>query len=472
MKTNRRNPSLNRRRFLTSTTSVTLATLVPRYVLGGAASPPPSERLNVAIIGTGGQGITNLKELLRHPDVNVTAMCDVAEFWDNTHLYYRHHGGRGPARQALAEHLLQNPEPGRHEASIHLDFRLMLERAHRDIDAVLIAAPNHIHAVAAMAAMRSGKGVFCEKPLTHSIYEAREIARAARETGVATQMGNQGHSTPDIRRAVEWIRDGAIGPVRAVHAWLGAPNKPMPAERPTETPPLPEGLHWDLWLGPAKERPFHPAYAPQAFHYWWDFGSGTLGNFGCHTLDTAVWALDLEYPTFVEASSTPLSTETTPAAATYRYHFPARLHQPPLDLFWYDGGLRPPRPDWFEPDRELPLGGGSLIIGDEGAVLSEVWSGSPRIISRNRSRHYQPPAPSIPRSKGHHRDWIDACKGGPPPSANFEYGARLTEIVLLGGVALRTGQTLYWDGPNMRAPGSPEAEPLIHGHFRKGWDLS
>jgi predicted dehydrogenase len=427
--------------------------------------------LNIAIIGTGGQGITNLKELLRHPDVNITALCDVAEFWDNSHLYYRHHGGRGPARQALAEYLQENPDSGRRAASLHVDYRLMLEHAHRDIDAVLIAAPNHIHAVAALAAMRAGKGVYCEKPLTHTIAEARILARVARETGVATQMGNQGHSTDDIRRAVEWIRAGAIGPVHTVHAWLGGPNKPMPATRPTETPPVPDGLHWDLWLGPARERPFHPVYAPQAFHYWWDFGSGTLGNFGCHTLDTAVWALDLHSPTFIEASSTTLSTETTPAAALYRYRFPAQSQHPPIDLFWYDGGLQPPRPDWFEADQELPSNGGSLIIGDHGAILSGVWSGSPRIIPREKKRDAPSPSPSIPRSRGHHRDWIDACKGGPPPSANFEYGARLTEIVLLGGVALRSEETLYWDGPNMRPIGSAKAESLIHGHHRPGWEL-
>jgi predicted dehydrogenase len=468
--TNEMKGSSNRRRFLATVATLTTASLVPRSLIGGA-SPPPSERLNVAIIGTGGQGVTLLKEFLKQPDVNITAICDVAEFWDNTHLYYQHHGGRGPARQALAEHQQQNASSAQHDPAVYVDYRVMLDRAHRDIDAVIIAAPNHIHAVAAMAAMRAGKGVYCEKPLTRSIYEARELARVARETGVATQMGNQGHSTDDIRRAVEWIRDGAIGPVRTVHAWLGTPNKPMPETQPAETPPVPEGLHWDLWLGPAKSRPFHPVYAPQAFHYWWDFGSGTLGNFGCHALDTAVWALDLEYPTFVEASSTPLSQETTPAAATYRYRFPARNAQPPVDLFWYDGGLQPPRPDCLEPDRDLPKGGGSLIIGDKGALLSGIWSGSPRIIPQPTMRNYQQPPPTIPRSRGHYRDWIDACKGGPPASASFEYGARLTEIVLLGGVALRMGETLYWDGPRMTAPGSPEADPIIRGHFREGWEL-
>jgi len=427
--------------------------------------------MNVAIIGTGGQGITNLKELLKYPDVNITAICDVAEFWDNSHLYYRHNGGRGPAKEVIAEHNRQNPNARRPGCQVYVDYRTMLERANKDIDAVLVATPNQVHAVASLAAIQAGKGVYCEKPLTHSIYEARQLARAARQAGVATQMGNQGHSTEDIRQAVEWIRAGAIGKVREVHAWQGGPNRSMPATRPTETPPVPEGLSWDLWLGPAKTRPFHPAYAPLTFHYWWDFGSGTLGNYGCHTLDTAVWSLDLEFPTMVEASSTALSEETTPAAAMYRYVFPRRGNQPPVDVFWYDGGLRPPRPPFLEPDRELPPAGGSLIVGEEAAILSGVWSGSPRIIPEEKMRRYQPPSPSIPRSQGHHRDWITACKGGPPASSNFDYAARLTEIVLLGVVALRAGTTIYWNGPEMKAANAPEADPLVRGYFRKGWEI-
>ena len=464
-------PALSRRRFLGATATLAVLNVVPRRVLGGPGQTPPSDRLNVAIIGTGGQGITNLKELLKHSDVNVSAICDVAEFWDSSHLYYRHHGGRGPAKAVIAERQRQNADRGQHHCSVHVDYRVMLERASQDIDAVLVAAPNHLHAVASLAAMRAGKGVYCEKPLTHSIYEARQLARVAREAGVATQMGNQGHSTEDIRRAVEWIHDGAVGKVREVHAWHGGPNRAMPAERPAETPPVPDGLSWDLWLGPAKARPYHPAYAPLVFHYWWDFGSGTLGNFGCHTLDTAVWALDLKDPVFVEASSTALSEETTPLAATCHYVFPARGDRPPVELFWYDGGLRPPRPACLEPDEELPADGGSLIVGDAGAVLSGVWSASPRLIPDERMRQYQPPPPTIPRSRGHHRDWIEACKGGPPASANFAYGARLTEIVLLGVVALRTGKTLHWNGAEMKATNAPEAEPFIRGYFRKGWEI-
>ncbi len=462
---------LNRRQFIAKSAVLSVAGLVPRHVLGGSNHIPPSDQLNVPVIGTGGQGITNIKTLLTHRDVKITAICDPAQFWDNSDLYYRHNGGRGPAMEVIEEHYRRNESEAHHGCKVYLDFRTMLEESGRDIDGVLVAAPNHIHAVASMAAIREGKGVYCEKPLTHSVYEARKIAQAAREAKVATQLGNQGHSTDDIRRAVEWVRDGAIGDIREVYAWAGENRIPLFTERPKETSPVPEGLNWDLWLGPAPERPYHPAYAPLIWHYWWDFGNGKLGNFGCHTLDTAVWALNLEHPTLIEASSTPLSKETTPIASTCHYKFPARGNQPPVDLLWYDGGIRPPRPDCLEPQRNLPPNGGSLLVGDQGAILSGIWSGSPRIIPEKKMRDYRQPPATIPRSKGHHRDWIDACKGGPPASSNFDYGARLTEIVLLGGVAIRTATTLRWDGPNMKATNAPQVEPVIHGHFRKGWEI-
>ena len=467
----RKRQNLSRRRFMATSSALAAASIVPRYVLGGPGHVPPSEQLNVAVIGTGGQGITNIKQLLKHRDVKITAICDVAQFWDNSKLYYRHNGGRGPALEVIEEHHRQSGSQGHHGCSVYVDFRVMLEKAHRDIDAVVVATPNHVHAVASMAAIRAHKGVYCEKPLTYSVYEARKIAQAAQEAKVATQMGNQGHSTDDIRRAVEWARGGAIGKIREVHCWAGK-NLTMPfTERPQETPPLPKGLDWDLWLGPAPERPFHPAYAPLAWHYWWDFGGGKLGNFGCHTLDTAVWALDLEHPSLVEASSTPVNQETTPLAATCHYKFPARGERPPVDLFWYDGGIRPPRPDYLELRRNLPRDGGSLLVGDQGAILSGVWSGSPRIIPEKKMQAYDQAPATIPRSQGHHRDWINACKGGPPASANFTYSARLTEIVLLGVLALRSGMTLQWDGPNMKTSNAAQLEPLIHGHFREGWEI-
>jgi predicted dehydrogenase len=467
----RKEIKLSRRQFIAKSTILAAASIVPRYVLGGSRHISPSDQLNVAVIGTGGQGITNIKNLLQHSDIKITAICDVAQFWDNSDLYYQHNGGCGPAMKAIEEHYRQTGYEGHHDCKVYVDFRLMLEKSGKDIDAVIVATPNHVHAVASMAAIRAGKGVYCEKPLTHSVYEARRIAQAAIEAKVATQLGNQGHSSDDIRRAVEWVRDGAIGKIRHVYAWAGENRIPEFTERPKETPPIPEGLNWDLWLGPAKERPYHPAYAPLIWHYWWDFGGGRLGNFGCHTLDTAVWALNLEHPTLVEASSTQLSKETTPIASTCHYKFPAHGTQPPVDLFWYDGGIRPPRPDCLEPERNLPPNGGSLLVGDDGAILSGVWSASPRIIPEKKMQDYKQPLATIPRSRGHHRDWIDACKGGPPASSNFEYGARLTEIVLLGVVALRTGTTLHWDGPNMKATNTPQVEPVIHGHFRKGWEI-
>jgi len=467
----RRTRNVSRRRLLAGDAALTATHIVPSHVLGGRGRIAPSEQLNVAVVGTGGQGIVNIKNLLTHRDVKITAICDVAEFWDNSKIYYRHNGGRGPALKTIEEHFRGAGSAGHHGCAVYVDFRVMLEKAAQDIDAVLVATPNHVHAVACMAAIQAGKGVYCEKPLTHSVYEARRVAAAAREAGVATQLGNQGHSSEDIRRAVEWIRTGAIGKVHQVHAWRGGASRMTLAARPQETPPVPHGLNWDLWLGPAPDRPYHPAYAPLFFHYWWDFGSGTLGNYGCHTLDTAVWALDLEHPTMIEASSTELSEETAPAAAVYHYKFPPRRQRGAVDLFWYDGGLTPPRPDCLEPNRDLPRAGGSLIVGDRGAILSGSWSASPRIIPEQKMKQYELPPPTIPRSQGHHRDWINACKGGPPASSNFAYGARLTEIALLGVVALRTGKTLYWDGPNMRATNAPQAEPLVHGHFRKGWEI-
>ncbi len=463
--------NLSRRQFIAKSTAMAAASIVPRHVLGGQGHISPSEQLHVAIIGTGGQGITNIKNLLTHSDVKITAICDVAKFWDNSNLYYRHNGGREPAMKAIEDHYRQTESEGYHGCKVYTDFRLMLERSDKDIDAVVVATPNHVHAVACMAAIRAGKGVYCEKPLTHSVYEARRIAQAAREAKVATQLGNQGHSSDDIRRAVEWVRDGAIGKISRVYVWAGENRIPTFTERPKETPTMPDGLNWDLWLGPAKERPYHPAYTPLLWHYWWDFGGGKLGNFGCHTLDTAVWALNLEHPTLVEASSTQLSTETTPIAATCHYKFPARGDQPPVDLFWYDGGIRPPRPDCLDLRRNLPSQGGSLMVGDQGAILSGVWSGSPRIIPEKKMQDYTQPPATIPRSSGHHRDWINACKGGPPASSNFEYGARLTEIVLLGVTAIQTGLKLLWDGPNMKATNTPQVDPVIHGHFRKGWEI-
>lgn len=470
---NRSRNTISRRKFLDYATSSAVAlTIVPRHILGGKKHVPPSDRLNIAIIGTGGQGINNMKDLLRHPDIQIAAICDVNEELDYSETYYGGTAGRFPALAVLKAHYESQPDfKGTKVCPDYIDFRDMLEKE-KAIDAVLIATPDHIHAVAALAAIEAKKHVFCEKPLAHSIYETRVVAEAARAAKVATQMGNQGHSTEDIRLMVEWIRDGAIGPVQEVHAWTRA-GKDCPIERvsrPEDTPPVPRGLDWRQWLGPVEYRPYHPEYFPYKWRGWWAFGNGALGDMGCHNIDAAFWALDLRCPESVEASTVELNDETVPVAAIVHYTFPERGEHPPLKLTWYDGGLLPPRPEELEPERRMGEDG-LLFVGDKGKILAGGWSESPRIIPETKMRDYKRPPKSIPRVEGHRRDWIDACKGGKPASANFNFGGPLTELVLLGTVAMRTQKKIYWDGPNMKATNAPEADEYIRPEYHNGWTL-
>jgi predicted dehydrogenase len=371
--------------------------------------------VNVAIIGTGGQGIQNIKALFGHSDVQVMAISDVNEESDYSRFYYGGTAGRKPALALIEKHYASQTSGGRRKScACYVDFRKMLEKE-KAIDAVLVATPDHIHAVATMAAIRHGKHVYCEKPLTHSIHEARKVAQAAKRARVATQMGNQGHSGEGIRLTVEWIRDGAIGDVREVHSWshTGVDWAEYRTARPKETPPVPAGLNWDLWLGPVKHRPYHLAYAPYNWRGWWDFGTGAIGDMACHNMDPAFWALDLDHPVSVEASSTGVNSETTPFGSVIRYQFPARRNMPPVKVIWYGGGLMPSRPEELEPGRQLAGGGnGILFVGDKGKIMCPGWGGNPRIIPETKMRAYKLPPKKILRSKGHHRDWIDACKGG------------------------------------------------------------
>jgi len=281
-------------------------------------------------------------------------------------------------------------------------------------------------------------------------------------------MGNQGHSGEGIRLTVEWIRDGAIGDVREVHSWSNAGGgwAGNRTARPRETPPVPSGLDWDLWLGPAAKRPYHPAYAPYNWRGWWDFGTGAIGDMACHNMDPAFWALELGHPLSVEASSSGINPETTPLKSTISYQFGARRNMPPVKMTWYGGGLMPPRPEELEPGRELTGGGnGILFVGDKGKIMCPGWSGNPRIIPETKMKAYKLPPKTLARSKGRHRDWIDACKGGKPASSNFDYAGPLTEVILLGNVALRTGRKLDWDGPNMKATNAPEADRYTRWSF-------
>ncbi|HIJ51866.1 MAG TPA: Gfo/Idh/MocA family oxidoreductase [Planctomycetes bacterium] len=443
---------ISRRRFLAATATTAAVTIVPGHVLGGPRNTPPSAKLNIAGIGIGGMGKSNLRQL---ESENIVALCDV------DHNYAAQTFKRYP------------------KAKVYTDFRKMLDKQ-KDIDAVVIATPDHTHAVISMEAMRRGKHVYCQKPLTHDVYESRMLAKTAKETGVTTQMGIQGHSGEGIRLISEWIWGGAIGEVREVDAWCSLSYYPFGhtwwssrwSRRPKETPPVPSTLDWDLWLGPAPERPYHPAYHPGVWRCWWDFGCGMMGDRGAHTLDPVFWALKLGHPTSVEATSLDLNPDTHPVASIVTYRFPARGNLPPVKLTWYDG-LRPPRPIELEHGRRLGnVEGGALFKGSKGKLMAGVYGEGPRLIPEGRMKEYKQPAKTIPRVKGsHERDWVRACKSGRPAGADFEYSGLLTEVCLLGNVARRVDANIEWDAENMKATNLPEADKYIRTPYRKGWTL-
>ncbi|MHC4399209.1 MAG: Gfo/Idh/MocA family protein [Planctomycetota bacterium] len=403
-----------------------------------AADRSPNEKLDVAVIGAGGRGAANLSAVAQSE--NVVALCDVDQ------------RRAGSSFEKYAK------------AGKYHDYRKMLDEMDRQIDAVVVSTPNHVHAPAAVTAMRMGKHAYCEKPLSHSIAEARVAAQVAAEQKVATQMGTQIHASGNFRRIVELIRAGAIGPVRRCHIWLRGGGHA--GDRPTETPPVPEGLDWDLWLGPAPYRPYHPCYVPHDWHYWWDFGGGALGNMGCHYYDLAYWALDLRYPTTVEAEGSPVHPESTPRELRIRYEFPARGPLPPVTVTWNNGRDNPP-PVFTE--EGLPSWAWGVFVGDEGMLLASypkhmLWPES-------KFADYQPPEPTIPDSIGHHQEWILACKTGSPTTCNFDYSGAITEAVLLGNVAYRVGEKLQWDPVQMKVPNCPGADDLMRREYRAGWTL-
>lgn len=461
---------IQRRQFLQAAGGAALAwTIVPRHVLGGPGQTPPSERLTIAGIGTGGQGIQDLVSLAQCPGVQVVAVCDVNKesggylSWNWTQGKELRTGGREPARRAMEEFYAQQTTAGTYKGCRgYVDYRELLDK--EDVDGVVVATPDHTHAVISMAAIQRKKHVYCEKPLTYSVYEARQITEAARAAGVATQLGNQGQATEEARIVREFILDGAIGPVREVHCWSGPRFWAYPAweGRPAETPPVPEGLDWDLWLGPAPERPYHPAYCPWVWRNWWDFGTGLLGDLGCHKLSTVFKALQLQYPTSIEASSTKTDSEIYPLGVIAHFEFPQRGDLPPVTLHWYDGGLKPPRPRDLEPNRGMD---DVTYIGEKGTLMGH------RLVPETRMAEYGRPPKVLPRSPGHYQEWVDACRGGEPAGANFDHGGPLTETCMLGNVALRAGKRIEWDGPSFRITNDEAANKLLHREYRAGWSL-
>jgi predicted dehydrogenase len=465
---------ISRRGFLTGTIGSTLGiTILPRYVLGGTGFTPPSEKLNVAIIGAGNQGTNDMRAILECSEVQVMTICDVAEITKSP--WMEKATGRNPAIRIVEEHYSRSQQTRDYgRCAEYADFRKMFEKQ-KNIDAVLIATPDHNHATATMWAIKNKKHVYCEKPLTYSISEARKITQAAKEAGIVTQMGNQGHSGDNIRMTVEWIRAGAIGDIKEVHAWSNHQGRQehTPATRPTDRPPVPKGLDWDLWLGPRPKRPYHPAYHPAFWRAWWDFGNSTIGDMACHNLDPAFWALELGNPESVEASSSNFNDETAPVAAIYYYQFPARGKMPPVKVTWYSGGLLPQKPQELEEDRVLTGGGnGILFIGDKGKIMCDGWGGTPQLIPYSKMKEYTQPPKTIPRIKGDHiTNWVDSCKNSTKACSDFSYSGPMTEVVLLGNVALRTGKKIYWNGEKMSAANTPEAEKFIHPAYHNGWTL-
>jgi predicted dehydrogenase len=423
---------ISRRQFVQTATALGAGL----YVSGSAfpaESSSPNEKLNIGVIGPGGRGAANLGGVSKE---NIVALCD-ADF--------------RRAGKAFEEF----PSAARYH-----DFREMLEK--EKLDAVVVSTPDHTHAPASIMAMRLGLHCYCEKPLTHSVWEARLAARTAREYHVVTQMGTQIHAGENYRRVVEIIQSGAIGPVRQVHVWVG--KNWGGGERPSDSPPVPEGLDWDVWLGPAPERPFHPTYVPANWRRWWDFGNGTLGDMGCHFIDLPFWALKLRHPTSVSAEGPAPHPETAPVGMRATWEFPARGDLPPVELTWSDGNMILNEHD----GRTFP-NSGVYFIGDEGTMFANY--NSYKLFPEEKFQDYSPPPETIPRSIGHHAEWIQACKTGDETTCNFDYSGALTEMVLLGTVAYRLGKKLDWDWLELEARNAPEASPLIRRDEREGWVL-
>ncbi|HIQ22355.1 MAG TPA: Gfo/Idh/MocA family oxidoreductase [Planctomycetes bacterium] len=451
---------LSRRSVLGGAAALASVTIVPRRVLGGAGNEPPSEKIQLAGVGVGGVGHGQLQACER-AGFRIAALCDVDD------AYAKRSYDRWP------------------EARRYRDFREMLEAEDDKIDAVYCGTPDHTHAIITLAALRKKKHVCCVKPLTRTIAECRTVVRAAERAGVATQVTASPNTTEKGCRTCELIWAGAIGPVREVHIWSNRPLWPQGMLPPEDHDPVPSTLDWDLWIGPAPMRPFkahwpegHYAlemlqsvrraprtavYHPWNFRGWWDFGTGALGDMGCHHLNTPFRALKLTYPTQVTASATKVFDQTAPLGSMVSYEFPAREEMPPVRVVWYDGGLKPPYPPELE-GRPLPASG-EMYVGEEGKMLGAA------ILPAERAKKFAGVPKTLPRRAGTWGEWMEACKGGGPAGCDFPWAGLLTDFVLIGNIAIRTGKPLAWDGPNMRVTNCEEANRYITEPYHNGWSL-
>jgi predicted dehydrogenase len=421
---------LSRRHFLMSA-----ATAVAAQAFVRAA--PPSERVRVGVVGVGNQGAFSWSELAGKTDAEIVALCDVDERMT------------GKARDKFPK------------AKFFTDFRKMIEA--KGLDAVVCATPDHCHFHVTHMALANGLHAYCEKPLTHTVWEARTLAELAKEKKLVTQMGTQIHAEDNYRRVVEIIRKGVIGPVREVHVWVGGAYNGN-GKRP-DPEPVPKELEWDLWLGPVAERPYARAYVPFNWRRYWAFGGGIMADMACHHMDLPFWALDLRHPTKVSAKGSPVAAETAADWVVCEYEFPARGEMPAVNLTWYDGDKRP---KYFAEGKLPKWGNGTLFVGEKGMLLADYGR---RVLLPEADFKGVDGDKSIPNSIGHHKEWIEAIKTGGKTTCNFDYSGALTEAVLLGVVSYRLGKPLEWDAKTLQAKGVREADPLIRKGYRKGWEV-
>jgi predicted dehydrogenase len=499
-------PRRTRRAFLGEGAAAAAAfSILPRNALGrlgGAGPVGPNDKITLACIGVGAQGTRVMMDFLKMPDVQVTAVCDVNREtrdyseWGKGELVGKERAllndpswgsdwkgpacGREPARRLVEAYYSKvRNAPGYKGCAAYNDFRELLSKE-KELDAVAVCTPDHWHAHISLDAMRRGKHVFCQKPMTHTLEEVRLMAQVARQTKVATQVAVMNEASKATRLLTEWIGAGLIGQVREVHNWSQRPYWPQGIERPQEPDPVPEGLDWDLWLGPAPWRPYHHVYLPFVWRGWFDFGVGALGDMGNYSFDTLFRVLKLTAPTSVEASSTPRFRETYPVGALAHWEFPARQDRAPVTVHWYDGDLRPPRPPELAPGERMSNedGEGLLLVGDHGKILCGFEGQNPRLIPSARMASFQPPPDDLPPSPGAYQEWLNAIRGGPLPRANFEFEQKVVEAVLLGSIAVRTGSKLEWDGQRITrlAEGSADdlasANAQINPPRRSPWELA
>ena len=449
------------RRSAIKTLSAGVAGLSGGVFTAGAAraSTAANDMLQVACIGVGNRAGANIDGVVVVPGVKIVALCDI----DDTFMSRQTRPIVRKVKQGDTE--VEKEFPARFpDVRTYVDYRELIEKETGKVDAVVVSTADHHHAPAAIRALRKKMHVYCEKPLAHTVAEARLLAEEAAKAGVATQLGTNIHAGDNYRRVVEIIRSGAIGPVTDVHVWVGKCWGGGRRTADAQTPPA--TLHWDLWLGPAAERPYVPgAYHPANWRRWWDFGNGTLGDMGCHLIDLPFWALDLKYPTACEAEGPELDPEACPLGLVVRYEFPARGEQPPVKFTWYDGNRNPK-----EVCGQKVPGIGVMFVGRDGMMFADYTSY--RFFPEEKFASFTPPPQSIPKSIGHHAEWIAACREGTPTTCHFGYSGPLSEAVLLGSVAFRTGKRLQWDAAALTARNCPEADRFVRKQYRPGWEVA